>query len=93
MQPGDFTLRFVVTLGGDLTIYCTTCREGRGTNLAGPRFAHRLDQPVAAMRFRCGRCGEPGAAVVSWHDSEGRWSYDYSTGRKRSVDNPSIYNR
>lgn len=91
MHPSDFTPRFIVTLGGDLTIHCPTCREGRGSNLRGPRFAKRLDQPVRDMKFRCKVCGTEGAASTMWHDSEGKWSYNFATGENRECSNPSIY--
>lgn len=95
IAPADFTPRWLAGLGGELSVGCSgPCRELRMIPLEGPRLAKRLDQRIADLRFRCAKCRGPGTVAITWLDSEGRWRFDYTTGRKTArEDNPSFYRR
>lgn len=91
MQPVDYTPRFLISLRGDLHVWCGTCRWNRGVDLARLATRRWMDEPFRNMKFRCSRCGAAGEAEVNWTDSGGGWKFSYRTLRKRLRDNPSIY--
>lgn len=61
--PGD-----VARAGYQLDVFCPGCRVLRPQNLA-PLLAHRADQPLARMRFRCGKCRGLGSPFLTWRDA------------------------
>jgi hypothetical protein len=65
--PG-FTPADLVALGPELLAHCPACRVLRVVDVAGLVARGYGDRPIAALKFRCHKCGGPGEALATWRD-------------------------